>query len=411
MIRVLQMWKSDYLGGGGGAIAMNRLHMGLKTAGIDSKILCIRKTTDSPDSIRYNPNRFIKKIENGLERPIAKLGLHDIHRLDSLLIRFHPAYQKADVIHIHGTHGFLNYLALPLLSMGKPMVYTLHDMWPYTGHCGFSYDCERWQTGCGKCPYPENHPAVQKDNTRIEWKLKDWVYRLSNLRCVTLSKMKTQEASKSILNRFPIYQIPNGLDVDVYYPLDSEQSRRKLGLPLNKRVLMFAALSLDQPRKGGDLLIKALQNLPESLKSDTILITIGHGDSLIGEKAGIQIINLGFIRDDHRKAAVYSAADVFVSPSRGETLPLVLQESAACGTPMVSFDVGGVRDILHHGSTGYLAQPESAEDLCKGIEALLGDTLLLSQMSRNARDAILKEFTLEKQVKRYIRLYQDCLQG
>jgi glycosyltransferase involved in cell wall biosynthesis len=409
VIRVLQMWKTDYLGGGGGAIAMNRLHIGLKAAGIDSKILCIRKTTDSPDSIRYSPNRFIEKIENGLKRSTANLGLHDIHRLNSFLIRFHPAYRKADVIHIHGTHGFLNYLALPLLSMSKPVVYTLHDMWPYTGHCGFSYDCERWKTGCGKCLYPENHPAIQKDHTRIEWKLKDWVYRLSDLRIVTLSTMKTQEASWSILNRFSLYHIPNGLDIEIYYPLDSEQCRRQLGLPLNKRVLMFAALSLDQPRKGSDLLIKALQNLPESLKSDTILVTIGHGDRLIGEKAGIPIVNLGFIHDDRQKAVVYSAADIFVSPSRGETLPLVLQEAAACGTPLVSFDVGGVADILHHGITGYLAQPENAEDLCKGIITLLEDARLRNQMSRHARNVILKEFTLEKQVQRYIKLYQDCL--
>ncbi len=411
MIRVLQMWKTDYLGGGGGAIAMNRLHNGLKAAGIKSKILCFRKTTESVDSIQYHSNRFIGKIENGLNRITIKLGLHDIHRLNSFFIRFHPAYREADIIHVHGTHGFLNYLALPLLSMGKPIVYTLHDMWPYTGHCGFSYDCERWKTGCGKCPYPENHPAIHKDNTRLEWKLKNWIYHASNMTIVTLSTMKTREARLSLLNRFPIYHIPNGLDANVFLPLNRDRCRQKLGIPQDKDVLMFAALSLDQPRKGGDLLIKALTDIPPTLKSKVALLTLGDGGHVIGEKAGIESINLGFIRDDHQKAMAYSAADIFLSPSRGETLPLVLQESAACGTPMVAFDVGGVPDIIQHGLTGYLAEVESAEDLCKGIITLLKDKPRLALMSDNTRNVILKEFTLETQVKRHLMLYKDCLRG
>ena len=411
MIRVLQMWKTDYWGGGGGAIAMNRLHTGLNAAGIDSKVLCIRKTTDSSDSIRYYPNRFIEKIENGLKRITVKFGLHDIHRLNSFLIRFHAAYRKADIIHIHGTHGFLNYLALPLLSMGKPIVYTLHDMWPYTGHCGFSYDCERWKTGCGKCPYPENHPAIQKDNTRIEWKLKDWVYRISNMAIVAVSKMKTREARLSLLNRFPIHYIPYGLDTNVFQPIDPERCRRRLDLSQNKSILMFAALSLDQPRKGGDLLIKALASIPQTMKSNLVLLTFGDGDNVIAEKAGIESVNLGFIREDHQKAMAYSAADIFLSPSRGETLPLVLLESAACGTPMVSFDVGGVGDIVQDGFTGYLAKAENATDFCKGIVALLENNQMRTQMRRNSRNLILEKFTLEKQAERYIELYQNCLRS
>jgi glycosyltransferase involved in cell wall biosynthesis len=409
VLNVLQIWKTDYLHGGGGAIAMHRLHTGLRDAGINSKILCMRKTTDSPHSIQYSPNKILKKIESRLKRIALKQGLNDIHFLNSFLLGRIPAYQKADVINIHGTHGFLNYLALPVLSRYKPIVYTLHDMWPYTGHCGFSFDCERWITGCGQCPYPQTHPAIEKDNTHLEWQIKNKVYRLSRLKFVTLSTMKTQEVLKSMLNRFPIYHIPNGLDVEVFYPLDSDQCRRKLGLSQNKKVLMFAALTLDQPRKGSDLLIKALQNLPEALKSNTILLTIGHSDSSIGERAGIQSINLGFIRDDHQKVVAYSAADIFISPSRGETLPLVLQESAACGTPMISFDVGGVADILQPGFSGYLAKPESAEDLSKGIVTLLENDSLRAKMSQNARKIIIKEFTLEMQVKRYIALYQDCL--
>jgi glycosyltransferase involved in cell wall biosynthesis len=409
-MNVLQMWKTDYLHGGGGAIAMHRLHTGLRHAGVNSKILCLKKTTDSPYSIKYAQNNVLRRIESRLKRIALKQGLNDTYLLNSFLMGRNPAFQRADVINIHGTHGFINYLALPLLSRYKPIVYTLHDMWPYTGHCAYNYDCLRWETGCGECPYPENNPPIQKDNTRIEWWLKDKVYRSSHLVIITLSTRKTEETQRSMLKRFPIYHIPNGIDTSVFKPLDPNKCRMELGLPANKNILMFAALSLDQPNKGGNFLVEALRNLPESLKSDTVLLTIGQGDSLIGEKAGIQSKNLGFIRDDHQKAVAYSSADIFISPSRGETLPLVLQESAACGTPMVAFDVGGVTDILKPGFSGYLAKPENAEDLCKGIVALLRDDQLRRKMSHNAQNLILKQFTLELQVKRYIALYDNCLQ-
>ena len=410
-MNILHMWKTDHLHGGGGAIAMHRLHTGLRAAGINSKILCVKKTTNSPYVIKYSANRILGRIEHRLKRFALKQGLNDIYLLNSFLLGQNPAFRKADIINIHGTHGFLNYLALPLFSMSKPIVYTLHDMWPYTGHCGFSFDCKRWKTGCGQCPYPENHPAIQKDNTRIEWKLKDWVYRASHLAVVTLSTMQTKEVGSSLLNRFPIHHIPNGLDTNVFQRIDADRSRSRLGLPSGKKVLMFAALSLDEPRKGGDLLIKALTSIPQALKSKMVLLTLGDGGGVIGEQAGIESKNLGSIYDDHQKAMAYSAADIFVLPSRAESFSLVVLESMACGTVAVAFRVGAVPDIIEHGVNGYVAESESAADLCKGIITLIKDKQLRTKMSRNARKVVLKEFTLEKQVERYFELYQDCLRS
>ncbi len=415
-MRVLQVHyidkaNSDY--GGGGAIAMNRLHLGLRKAGVNSKILCWSKTLNSSESIAI-PRLPI--LESGLRKITSRLGLNDIHRLGTFMIKRNKAYLDADIINLHCIHGgFFNYLALPSLTKSKPAVFTLQDIWPFTGHCAVSYDCDRWKIGCGYCPYPDAYPPIKRDATRLEWKLKDWVYSRSNLVIVTLSNWTTEQAKQSMLNRFPIYQIPNGLDTEAYQPLDLDQCRSILGIPPGKKVLLFASLALNQFSKGGDLIVKALQGLPKSLKSETVLLLFGSGGEAIAETVGIQTVYLGYINSsveyytDRLKAIAYSAADLFVHPTRADTLPLVLQESMACGTPMVSFRVGGVPDLVHPGITGYLAEPENAKDFCNGIIQLLEDESLRNYMSEQCRAIALKEYSLELQVQRYIELYHQLL--
>ncbi len=161
-----------------------------------------------------------------------------------------------------------------------------------------------------------------------------------NLSIVTPSNWLTEQAKQSILAGFPIHNIPNGIDTDVYKPLNSEQSRLGLGIPVDKKVLLFGAQSLNDTRKGGDLLLKALQSLPGTLRSEILLLVMGEGGEKIAMSVDIQTRQLGYITSDSAKAMAYSAADVFIFPTRADNLPLVLQESMACGTPMVSFRVG-----------------------------------------------------------------------
>jgi len=317
---------------------------------------------------------------------------------------------EADIINFHGFRIHFNYLALPALTKNKPGVFTLQDIWPFTGHCAVSYDCDRWKIGCGKCPYPDAPPPVRRDNTRLEWKLKDWAYSRSNLAIVTLCNQVTEQAKQSMLNRFPIYQIPSGIDTEVYEPLDPEQCRSLLGIPPGKKVLMFAALNLRHHWKGGDLLLKALQGLPESLKGETVLLLLGNRGGAIAESVGIQTIDLGYVMNDRLKAIAYSAADLFVSPTRAEAFGLVILESIACGTPAVAFGVGGVLDLVRPGITGYLAEPENAQDLRNGIVQLLEDEPLRNTMGQQGREIVLKEYTLELCVQRYVELYRQLLQ-
>jgi glycosyltransferase involved in cell wall biosynthesis len=407
-MRILLVHMSDYMRGGGGAIAMYRLHLGLKKAGFDSKILCAIKTLESSDSVAI-PR--LSRLERLLRKFTSRLGLNDIHCISSFKIPKHRAYLEADVINFHGFRRVFSYLALPALTKNKPGVFTLHDIWPFTGHCCVTYDCDRWKVGCGKCPYPDTYPPVKRDNTHLEWRLKDWVYSRSNLAIVTLCSQVTEQARQSMLNRLPIYQIPNGVDTKVYEPLDTEQCRSLLGIPPGKKVLMFSALDMSQHWKGGDLLLEALQGLPGSLKAETVLLLLGNKGGAIIQWVGIPAISLGFVSNERLKAIAYSAADLFVSPSRAEAFGLVSLESLACGTPVVAFGVGGALDLVRPGLTGYLAKPENAQDLRDGIVQLLEDEPLRNVMGQQGREIVLKEYTLELNVQRYVALYRQLLQN
>jgi glycosyltransferase involved in cell wall biosynthesis len=404
-VKVLHINQSDV--SGGAAIASYRLHQGLLEQGIDSKMLVGTVKTDS-DRIAVVPRK--PRIENQLNRITRYVGLNYINLFSSFDIPNHKFYQDADILNLHNLHtGYFNYLAIPKLTKTKPAVFTLHDMWSFTGHCAYSYDCDRWKTGCGKCPYPKTYPEIKLDNSRLEWKLKNWVYSKSNLAIVTLSNWLTEQAKASMLNRFPIHHIPNGIDTNAYQPLDQELCKNVLGIPKNKRVLLFGAESLKDQRKGGDLLLKALQQLPQSLKSETILLTFGNGSESITSELGMQTINLGYVSSDRLKSIAYSAADLFIFPTRADNLPLVLQESMACGTPMISFNVGGVPDLVRHGITGYLAEAENPYDFAKGIIELLEDNDKRVEISRNCRQIAEIEYPIELQAKRYIEIYQQLL--
>jgi len=406
-MKILHINQSDVVGGA--AIAGYRLHQGLLNQGIDSNLLVgIAKTDDQ--RIAAIPRKF--RIENQLHRFTKRFGLNHIHLLSSFDISKHKFYQDADIVNFHNLHThYFNYLAIPKLTATKPSIFTLHDMWNFTGQCAYSFGCDRWKTGCRKCPCRNAYPAIDFDSTHLEWKLKDWVYSKSNLTIVTPSRWLTEQAKASMLSRFPIHHIPYGIDINAYQPLDPLLCKTILAIPENKKVVLFGAESLKYKRKGGDLLLKALKQLPQSLKSETILLTFGDGSEAITSKVGMSTLSLGYISSDRLKSVAYSAADLCIFPTRADNLPLVLQESMACGTPMVSFKVGGVPDLVRQNVTGYLAQPEDAEDFCNGIVTLLEDEQLRTKMSENCRAIAVNEYSLELQAKQYIELYQQVLQS
>ena len=406
-MRVLQINQSDILGGA--AIAGYRLHQGLIKEGVDSRLLVDTVNSDSDQVSQIHRKRFTEDITS---RFASILGLNYINLGSTFKIPDHPDFQSAKVINFHNLHGnYFNYLALSKLTNLKPSVLTLHDMWSFTGHCSYSFDCERWEKGCGSCPDLTTYPPTSRDSTRIEWQLKKWSYSKSNLVIVAPSLWLERQARRSILNRYPIHHIPHGIDTHSYKPVDAEHSRRLLEIPPHKKVLMFGAQSLNEFRKGGDLLMKALQTLPASIQRDIVLITIGNGGQSLSKAINMPVINLGYLSGDHLKSVVYSAADIFLFPTRADNLPLTLMESLSCGTPIVSFDIGGVPDLVRPGQTGCLAKPEDVEDFTSKIIRLLENNNLRKAMSQNCRSLATAEYSLELQANRYINLYRQLLTG
>lgn len=407
-MKIVHLWRSEGgIEGGGGGIAMYRLHRLLKQAGISSQILCQTKTTNDPDVF---PDVKPSLFDTLVKRFTNRLGLKDIHRLSSFNLKRHPAYRAADIVHIHGTHtGFLSYLALPDLTYNKAAVFTLHDMWAVTGGCHYSYNCDRWKIGCGQCPHPTLLQGHKPDRTGWEWRLKQWVYRRSNLVITAPSRWLINQVKDSQLHHFPSYHVPFGIDTTIYQPLDPAQARAKLGIPPSKKVLMFTATSLEDYRKGGDLLLQALNALPEPLKAETLLLTMGKGGQDIDRRITLQSVHLGYVADEHEKVMAYSAADLFLFPTRADAFGLVVQEAIACGTPIVAFNVGGVTDLVHPGVTGYLASPENVADFTDGIVQLLQDDQQRQQMGQNCRAIALEEYSQHLYLQRSLAVYRSLL--
>jgi len=168
-------------------------------------------------------------------------------------------------------------------------------------------------------------------------------------------------------------------------------------------------VNLRDPYKGIDLLIKALNTLPKSMQSEIILLVMGSGGELIKSEIQVDVMAFGYVGIDQLKVMIFAAADLFILPTRADNLPLVLQEAMACGTPMISFDVGGVPDLVRPGITGLLAEPENPQDLARKIEQLLVDRETRQKMSQNCREVAVQEYDLALQAQRYIQIYQQAL--
>lgn len=292
----------------------------------------------------------------------------------------HPLVRQADVLHVHWTNfGFLSLNGLGnLLRLGKPIVWTLHDEWAFTGGCHYSRGCDRFESHCQQCPFLRR-PGGRDVSFRIfEQKLA--AYRNAPLTVVACSEWLAGEARRSaLLGGFPIRSIPNPIDTTVWQPTDRRAARQALGLPLNKKLVLFGAGNLRDERKGFRFLVDAMAAL-----NGVELVVFGKADPAALSELPFLVHNLGVISAENGLITAYNAADALAVPSLEDNLPNTIVEALACGTPVVAFATGGIPEMIQHQQTGWLAPPRDAAALAEGLQWVLfaGKTENLREAAR-----------------------------
>lgn len=400
-LNVLHISESDAAGGAGEAAF--RLHHGLGRLGHRSRMLVGRRVTDDAGVRPLKRSDLWRAADRAFGTILDPLGLQYVFYPSSFAVARDPWFRAADVLQLHNLHGsYFAFTALPVLTARRPAVWQLHDQWAMTGHVAYSLDCERWRTGCGSCPYLYEYPRLPRDTTALLWRLKRAVYARSRLTIVATSGwMAGLVRASPLLRRFELRTIPNGIDVDVFSPGSREEARRRLGLPLDRRVVLFAASDLAERRKGLHVLESALRGMAER----PLLLLAGEGAAA----NGLESRSLGVLRDAPALAEAYRAADVFAVPTLADALTLTAPESIACGTPCISFDRGGVTDVVRHMETGLQTPYGDARGLAEGLRTLLADDELRERLGRRGREVAEQEFPLELQVRRYADLYEELV--
>ena len=396
---------------GGAARSTYRLHQSLRTIGVNSQVLVRSKLSVDAAVIKY-------------ETPQTKLG----PSLNGLPLNFYPKRDRSimfspqwfpdpiapkvaqispDVISLHWVcNGYLQIETLA--KFNKPIVWTIHDMWAFTGGCHYNQECDRYTDSCGACP--QLGSSNNQDLSRLVWQRKAKAWKNLNLTIVSPSSWlaKCAQAS-SLFGQLRVEVIPYGLDTSMYQPIDRQVARKILGLPTDKQLVLCAT---SDHRKGFHLLCPAIQSLSKSGWQDKIeLVIFGPSQPDSQTDVGVKLHYLGKFSDDISLQLIYAAADVFIAPSIQDNLPNTVMEAIACGTPCVAFNIGGMPDMIEHQQNGYLAEPYRVDDLAQGIAWVLENPERHQKLCFRAREKTEKEFTLEDQGYRYLSLFNEILAG
>jgi glycosyltransferase involved in cell wall biosynthesis len=412
-LKVLFINQSDI--DGGAARAAHRVASKLVEMDVDLKMQVMRKL--GKDEWVIGPrNIFLLVVSRSLPRLdwISK-SIVGVKKQFSWSLNLFPNFllnkrffNSMDVVHIHWVGK--NMLPVSWISnLKRPVVWTLHDSWAFTGGCHITSGCRRFEQVCGYCP--QLSKSSKSDISHSIWLKKLAVYSKVNFHFVAPSQWIADEArASSLLKFFPVTVIPNGLDTSIYAPLGKLNSRKILDISSDKGIILFAAMYADTDRnKGMDLLIEAiniLANNDVSFARNNLLIVIGTDNQALSKLFPLPVICLGMIKDEKRLAQIYSAADLTVVPSRSESFGQVASESLSCGTPVVAFNTTGLKDIIDHMETGYLAKPFQTNDLAYGIGLITEDMEALRRMSQVARQRAVERFDINVTTRMHLDLYK-----
>ena len=401
---------------GGAARAAYRLHTGLQDIGLQSQMLVQEKYSNDKTVIAPKIRLFQGIAKAKLTVESLPLKLYRQKKNTPFFTQWLPdrvipkvAQINPDIINLHWiSGGFMQIETFAKLK--RPLVWTLHDMWGFTGGCHVTGECDRYKISCGACP--QLNSGNEWDLSRWVWQRKVKAWKNLNLTLVSPSSWLAQCArSSSLFQNLRIEVIPHGLDTQKYRPINQHFAREALNLPQDKKLILFGAIEATSDRnKGFHLLQPALQELSKSgWKDDLEVVIFGASQPENPPDLGFKTHYLGHLHDAISLATVYSAADVMLVPSLQESFGQTASESFACGTPVVAFNATGLKDIVDHQQNGYLAKPYEVEDFAKGITWILENEQRLQKLSFYAREKAEQEFTLELQARRYSALFEEIL--
>jgi len=412
-MKILALNSSDIFGGA--ARAAYRLQGALRNLGADARMLVQRKFSDDPYVI--GP---VNAWQSGLglaRNRIDGLPLNLLSRRPNPLfsVSFVPSDTVSrlnglspDIVHLH-------WICEGLASIGSlsriqaPLIWTLHDSWPFTGGCHVPHDCRAYRQRCGCCP--QLGSSFGWDLSRSGWIRKQRMF--SSLRPVVVSPscwLAAAAAESSLMGNLRIEVIPNGIDTSRFKPFDKGVARALLGIEQSRNILLFSALDgIRHHHKGFHLLERALVECSsvEGFRDSTELLVAGCSAPEVFPDLPIPVRFFGQLKDDVALALLYNAADVYLAPALLENFSTTVLEALACGIPCIAFNAGGMSDLLDHGINGYLAQAYDIQDFARGIIWLLEDQERLEVLSANGRRKVEECFTLELMAQRHVSLYED----
>lgn len=400
---------------GGAARAAYRLHTGLRRAGHSSKMVVQYRQSADPDVICFQPpsqpgiklrralkqRYLVQQIGANSRVPGASLFSDDRSSQNAEVLRQIPA---CDVLNLHWMSGFIDYREFfGSLPESIPVVWTLHDMNPFTGGCHFDSGCERFLQSCGACPQLGSSDPDDLSARSLERKRKVFSSpHGARIHLVTPSLwMQGQVTKSAVMAHLPCKTIPNGLDTEVFKPRGRAAAKHSLGIPPESSVILFLADWAGETRKGIGLLMAALQRF----SNEALVHFLAVGREMPSVELGPRGTAIAVVDDDEKLASIYSAADLFVLPSLQDNLPNTALEALACGVPVVAFAAGGIPEIVRAGETGTLVPVGDVNGLGVAIAALLEDSEARLRMAERARQYAVQNYALEVQAKRYAELY------
>ena len=413
-MRVLIVNTSERIGGA--AIAAGRLMDALKNNGIKAKMLVREKQTDrlSVTGLKMSGWRVWQFIwERILIWKENRFRKHNLFAVDiantGTDITTIPEFQEADIIHLHWINqGMLSLNDIrKILQSGKPVVWTMHDMWPCTGICHHARECDKYHQECHHCPYIYKGGS-KKDLSNQVFKKKKELYQLAPITFITCSQwLKGRAGQSALLNGHTIVDIPNPINTSLFKPQNTVAARNRMGLPTDKKLILFGSVKVTDKRKGIDYFIESCKLLAEKhpeLKEELGVVVYGKNSEQLKPLIPFQVFPLDFISNDKDLVNVYNAVDLYVTPSLEENLPTTIMEAMACGVPCVGFNVGGIPEMIDHLHNGYVAEYKSAEDLANGVIWTLNESEYHTLSEEACRKAV-SNYSESTVAKKYIDVY------